>query len=52
MIEGLFKAKTYERIGQRRFSVVHVSDDGHISDVGLLLHHLTDLADREVHLKE
>jgi hypothetical protein len=31
--------------------VINVSNHGHVSDVLLLVHELTDLVDREVHLQ-
>lgn len=42
----------HQRVGQRRFPVVHVRDHGHVTDVGLLVHDGTDLVDCEVHLEE
>lgn len=39
-------------IRQGRLAVVNVSDDGHITDVLLLVHHATDLVYGEIHLKQ
>lgn len=39
-----------QRIGQRGLAVVHVRDHGHVPDVVLLVHDLTELVRREVNL--
>jgi len=39
----------YQRIGQSRLTVVDVGDDGHVSDVLLPVHDLTDLINGKVH---
>lgn len=39
-----------QRIRQRRLAVVDVRNDGHISDVLLLVHHPPNLVYREIHL--
>lgn len=39
-------------IRQGRLAVVNVSDDGHVTDVPLLVHHATDLVYGEIHLKQ
>lgn len=40
----------HQRIGQRRLAMVDVGNDGHISDVLLLVHHDPNLVYREIHL--
>ena len=43
---------TDEGVSQGGFTVIHVSDDGHVTDVVLLVHDRTDLVNRKVHLKK
>jgi len=39
----------YQRVSQSRLTVVDVGDDGHVSDILLPVHDLTDLIDGKVH---
>lgn len=41
-----------QRVRQSGLAVVDVSDDGHVADVPLLVHHHTDLVHREIHLNK
>ena len=41
----------YERVGEGGLSVIDVGNDGHVSDVCLLVHHPTDFVDSKVHLQ-
>jgi len=38
-----------DRIGHSSFTVIDVSNHRHVTDVGLMVHHLTDLINSEVH---
>lgn len=38
-------------VGQRRFSVIDVRDDRHVTDVPLLVHHGADFVHGKVHLE-
>lgn len=40
-----------ERVGQRRLAVINVSNDGHVSDIGGLVHKLTDLINGEAAMR-
>lgn len=41
----------HQGVGQSRLAVIDVSDDGHVADVPLLVHHGTDFVHSEVHLQ-
>lgn len=41
---------THQGISESRFAVVHMGDHRHIPDVGLFVHDLPNLVNREVHL--
>ena len=41
-----------KRIGQSRFAVVNVSNDGHVSDIPGIVHGIPDIGNCEIHLGE
>lgn len=41
----------HQGVSERGFSVIHMSDDGHVTDVLLFVHHGTDFVDGKVDLK-
>lgn len=42
----------HQRVRQRRLAVIDVSDDGHVADVPLLVHHPSDLVYGKIHLRK